>query len=165
MIRFWVYVAIQAVVAAVLHLAIGADLAHTLMALVASVAVTVMLVGQQDPRQPRWPRHESRAKQGARDDVSDLSWSFMSRDDAVTPRAVAAVRSATASRLRLLGVDLDDPRQTDTARGLLGDEAYDFVESRTDHPTVHQLARTIDRLADLDPAGPTPQTHPTRSTP
>lgn len=164
MIRFWVYVAIQAVVAGVLHLAIGADLAHTLMALVAAVAVTVMVVGQQDPRQPRWPRHESRAKQGARDDVSDLSWSFMSRDDAVTPRAVAAVRSATASRLRLLGVDLDDPQDTAAAREVLGDEAYGFVESTAGTPTIHQLSRTIDRLADLDPATSAPQTHPTRST-
>ena len=162
MIRLAVYVVLQAAVAAVLHLAIGADLPHTLMALVASVAVTVMVVGQQDPRQPRWPRHETRAKQGARDDVSDLSWSFVSRDDTVTRRAVAAVRSATVSRLRLLGVDLDDPHDAAAARELLGDEAYDLVESRGDQPTIHQLSRTVDRLTALDPA--TCQTHPTRST-
>lgn len=164
MTRTLVYVAIEAAAAAVLHLAIGTDLAHTLMALAAAVAVTVMVVGQDDPRTPRWPRHETRAKGGARNDVSDLSWSFVSRDDAVTPRAVAAVRSAAATRLRLLGVDLDDPQDAATARSLLGDEAHDLVESRLDHPTIHQLGRTIDRLTTLDPAGSTLQKHPTRST-
>lgn len=160
MIRLAVFVAIEVLVAAVLHLAAGTDLAHTVMALVAAVAVTVMVVGQQDPRSPRWPRAESEAKDGARDDISALSWSFLSRDDAVTQRAVRAVRAATLTRLGLHGIDLDDPEQAAAARTFLGDEAYNFVESRLAHPTLAELGRTVDRLTALDPADP-----PTRPAP
>lgn len=160
MIRLAVYVAIEAAVAAMLLLAAGTDLAHTLMAFLAAVAVTVFVVGQPEPRSPRWPRSEVSVKDGARDDVSTLSWTLLSKDDAVSPRAVRAVRATASTRLRLLGVDLDDPADAPAARRLLGDETYAFVGSSLDKPTLPHLLRAIDRLTEIDPAG----TAPPRST-
>lgn len=156
MIRLAVYVAIEAAVAVLLHLAAGTDLAHTLMAFVAAVAVTVFVVGQPEPRSPRWPRTEVSVKDGARDDVSTLSWTMLSKDDAVSPRAVRAVRATATTRLRLHGVDLDDPDHSPAARELLGDETYAFVEGAVDKPTLPHLLRAIDRLTEIDPAGSVP---------
>ena len=135
--RLAVYAGVYVAVAAALHLAIGTDLPHTLAALAAALAVTVLVLGQPEPRSPRWPRTEVTDKHGARDDVTSLSWLLTSRDETVTPRAVRAVRAAAA-------------------RALLGDETFDFVESRLPRPTVHHLGRAVDRLTELDPTRSTP---------
>jgi len=156
MIRLAVYVAIEAAVAVLLLLAAGTDLPHTLMAFLAAAAVTVFVVGQPEPRSPRWPRPESSSKDGARDDVSTLSWTLLSKDDAVSPRAVRAVRATATTRLRLLGVDLDDPADGPAARELLGDETYAFVASALERPTLPHLLRAIDRLTEIDPASTAP---------
>ncbi|SDC16707.1 hypothetical protein SAMN05216410_1312 [Sanguibacter gelidistatuariae] len=148
----WWYLPLEALVILLAQQAMGFAPAHALLAITAAAAVTVMLVALPDIQEPRWPRESSDRRDGARDQVTALSWAFMTRDESVSTRGLHAVRKAATARLALHGVDLADPAHARAARELLGQGAYALLTTYGPPPSMAQLGRCIDRLTAIEPA-------------
>jgi hypothetical protein len=164
MIRAGIYVAAETLAALILFVTVRTDGAHTVATLLALIAVTLLALAQKETPAPQRPREEVDSRDGARDDITALSWSFMSRDNTVSVRAVHAFHQAASVRLGLHGIDLSDPEQSDAARALLGVEAYDLATESNPKPTMAQLARSIDALAAISRASQQYSPEPTRQT-
>lgn len=99
---------------------------------------------------PAWPRRTEEVRAGGRHDVSDLGWSTFGRDGRVTDRVVHRVRALADRRLRLLGVDPDDPAQRPEVERLLGARVLAQMTSRQP-PTARSLQAWLDAVDRLAP--------------
>ncbi|MCF4120842.1 hypothetical protein L1785_07605 [Antribacter sp. KLBMP9083] len=99
---------------------------------------------------PAWPRRTEEVRPGGRHDVSDLGWSTFGRDGRVTDRVVYRVRALADRRLRLLGVDPDDPAQRPEVERLLGARVLAQMTSRQP-PTARSLQAWLDAVDRLAP--------------
>lgn len=152
----WWYLPLEALAVLLAQQALGFDPVHAVILAITAAAVTVLLLALPDIRHPRWPQASAPRTDGARDQISALSWAFMTRDDSVSVRGLHAVRTAATVRLALHDVDLTDPTHAAAARALLGDPAYLVLTQDGPPPSMAQIGRCIDRLAAIPPA-------PTRS--
>ena len=144
----WVYLPLEALGILLAQQALGVSPVHAVMTMITAAAVTVLLVAQPTVDHPRWPRVSTGRRDGARDQISALSWAFMTRDETVSARGLQTVREAATARLALHGVDLADPAQEPAARALLGDASYDLFQD-TQPATMTRVGRCIDRLAEI----------------
>ena len=159
----WIYLPIEALAVLLIQQALGFPMTHAIMAIITAATVTVLVTELPTIRHPHWPRVPTGSRDGARDQISALSWAFMTRDETISARGLQAVRQVASTRLALHGVDLDDPAQEPAARALLGDASYDLL--RSPHTaTMAQVGRCIDRLAEITPTR-TPSPTPSPSQP
>ena len=142
------YLPLQALAILVAQQALRFSLAHAALAFVVTASVTVLLVALPDIHEPRWPRQTYHRPDGTRDRITALSWAFTNSENATSDRGIRAVRHAATVRLALHGVDLTDPDHAPAARALLGDATYTQLTPGAPAPTMTQIARCIDRIAD-----------------
>lgn len=152
----WCYLPLEALAVLLGQQALGFAFPHAVLAFVVIASLTILLVALPDIQVPRWPREATARPDGARDQVSSLSWAFMTRDELVSARGVRAVQEAATVRLALHGVDLADPAHAPAARELVGTSAYTLLTQSTTTPTMAQLGRCIDRLAAIEPPARAP---------
>lgn len=156
----WWYLPLEALVLLVAQQALAFSPVHAVMAFVVAAAVTVLLVDLPSIPPPRWPRIATVRRDGTRDQISALSWAFMTRDESVSTRGLLTVRETAATRLALHGIDLADPAQEHAVRNLLGDTASVLLSQDGRPPTMAQVGRCIDRIATISPSRPQPQPSP-----
>lgn len=147
----WWYLPIEALVILLIQQAVGFDVIHALLAITVAAAVTILVVALPDVQPPRWPRESATRRDGAREQISALSWAFMTRDESVSTRGLQAVRRTATVRLALHGIDLADPAHAPAARELLGTGAYTVLATDGPPPSMARLGRCIDRLAAIEP--------------
>ena len=106
--------------------------------------------------EPEITRVARTRQDGARGDVQELAWSLVGRDGRTGERALRRVREAGARRLARHGATLDDPRDADRIRELVGQRAYTAL-TRRGHPTptLADLRHTLDALERLGPTART----------
>ena len=162
----WWYLPLEALAVLLAQQALAFSGVHAAMTFGVAAATTVLLLALPDIHPPHWPRVSTTRRDGTRDQISALSWAFMTRDEAVSARGLQTVRETAAARLALHGVDLADPAQERAARHLLGDAAYDMLTQDAPPPTMAQVGRCIDRLAEIAPTrppAPSPSPSPSQS--
>ena len=147
----WWYLPLEALAVLLAQQALGFDPVHAVILAITAAAMTVLLLALPDIRPPYWPRGNAARTDGARDQISALSWAFMTRDDSVSVRGLHAVRTAATTRLALHGVDLTDPTHAPAARALLGDRAHLVLTQDGPPPSMTQIGHCIDRLAAITP--------------
>ncbi|MEA5118991.1 MAG: hypothetical protein VB036_15435 [Propionicimonas sp.] len=97
-----------------------------------------------------WPSRRFPSRAGGRNQVSDLAWQAFETDRRLRRPVVERVRSLATARLRLLGVDADDPTQWPEVERLLGPRvaAGLFSDQR---PTARTLQLWLDAIDRLNP--------------
>ena len=159
----WGYLPLEALGVLLAQQALGFSMVHAAMTIITAAAVTVLLVALPAVYHPHWPRTSTGRRDGARDQISALSWAFMTRDETVSARGLQTVREAATTRLALHGVDLTDPAQEGAARALLGDASYDLFQD-TQPATMTRVGRCIDRLAEITATSQPAHSQPSQPT-
>ena len=149
------------VVTAAVAWVVGADVPHALaLATVVPTAGVVLLTMGELPAEPSLPPlDETGRSDGARREVSRLSWMMTGRDHRVGDAPFRRLRALAQHRLSLHGVDLTAPEDADTARRLLGPVGYDALVVHPDRaPTGRVFEQCLTVLERLDG----PADHPAR---
>jgi hypothetical protein len=136
------------------------DAAHAFLLAAALVTVVIVWRGLDAGAEAPLPHLPQERRAGGRHDVSELAWATLTRDRTVSRRVLRRVRAVAVTRLRRLGVDLDDPAQRAAAERLLGADVVDgLVYLRPPAPhTLHAWLDAIERVG----SEPVPRTgrHP-----
>lgn len=132
-----------AVAATVLALLVGTDLAHAL--LIGSALAAAALVTRALPLGSRasWPVLPYGRRDGARRDVSSLTWTMIDRNGVISSTGEARLRTVLTSALELRGVDLAAPSGRAQAATVVGDQVARWLTD-TDAPTPDP--RTVRRV-------------------
>lgn len=139
-----------------------------LVGLVAFVLVTVATTLEAGADHP-WPPEPPEEPDGARGEVSALTWSFFGRDGRVSEVVVRRLRADAARRLAKHRVILpgglnsrtatapeNSPEAVARARELLGERAWATLTARGGlMPSILDVAHCVDVLERLAPPGPT----------
>lgn len=129
---------------------IGLDLSHAVIAGLAVLVVGVAVLSLPELDTTWWARSDAGADDGARNDVTRLSWSLRTRRWRVRPDAVRRVRTLAASRLSALGLDLDDPADQRRVEQRIGARAYRTLRPEPVHlPFFGDIQHTLDALDTL----------------
>jgi hypothetical protein len=144
---------------------LGADVWHSI--LVGGVLATVAWVGLVVNATPdlittAWRGSGHTNREGARNEIAELSWSLRGSYGRVGTRAVRRVQQIGRHRLALHQLNLRDPADRDRIERLIGHRAYAvLVRTERRPPLLRSLLHCLDMLEALDPARPT--TAPSRS--
>lgn len=133
---------------------------HWVQSLLLGAAVTVIgtVVGaldrlDDDPQLP--PVDDGGGSSGARREVSRLSWAMAGPENRVGDVPFRRIRAIADTRLRLRGLDPDDPDSRPAVEELLGPRAYAvLVADATRNPTVAVFEQCLTVLEGLDEQGP-----------
>lgn len=137
---------------------LGLDLPHTIALTVALLIVLVLsrrIDAGHDPQHHALPDTN---RDGARRDLSDLTWAMHGSHGRVSERAHQRVRALAATALADEGIDLHstDPAQVRAAAARLGTQVHQQMTSDPRPPTMKVLrswVSAIEHLADGQPAG------------
>ncbi|MBE7700372.1 hypothetical protein H9623_08650 [Oerskovia sp. Sa1BUA8] len=132
---------------------LGLDLPHTL-ALTTSALVLLVLYRRTDPGYDA--EHHALPdvnRDGARRDLSELTWAMHGSHGRVSERAHRRVRALAATALADEGIDLfsTDPAQAEAAAERLGPTVHRQMTSDTRPPTINVLrtwVSAVEALAD-----------------
>jgi hypothetical protein len=133
----------------------GLDLPHT-AALTVAALLTLVLTRRTDPGND--PEHRplpDNNRDGARRDLSDLTWAMHGSRGRVSERAHLRVRTLARHVLADCGVDLGstDPEQVRAAATLLGAKVHQQMTTDTRPPTFKTLRAWVDAVEALTPQG------------
>ena len=137
----------------------GADVGHSI--LLGSVLTTVGLVGStrrpvHDRGANDWQRDEVRNRDGARNDVDELSWSLRTHFGRVGAGALRRVLRLAELRLAMFGLDVRDPADRDAIEQLIGRRAYAPLAPHARRPpSLRSLLHCLDALDSLNASRPT----------
>lgn len=109
-----------AVVLLALGLLIGLDLLHCLLLAVACLAVSALVRAAGAGTGSPWPALPYGRRDGARRDVSTLTWTLMNRQGLLSGRGRERVAAVLREGLRLRGIDPATSSGRARARALLG---------------------------------------------
>jgi len=142
----------------------GADAWHSV--LIGSALTTVGLIGLVGTANPDlnttdWRGDGRPNRDGARNDVTDLSWSLRGNYGRVSVRAVGRVQRLARQRLARYQLDLLDPGDRPEIERLIGRGAYVVVRGERRPPSLRSLLHCLDVLDALDSTRPA--TPPSRS--
>ena len=108
---------------------------------------------EDDPQLP--PVDDAGGSSGARREVSRLSWAMAGPENRVGDVPYRRIRAIADTRLRLRGLDPDDPDGRPAVEELLGSRAYAvLVAEATRNPTVAVFEQCLSVLEGLDEQGP-----------
>jgi hypothetical protein len=137
----------------------GADVGHSI--LLGSVLTTVGLVGStrrpvHDRGANDWQRDEVRNRDGARNDVDELSWSLRTHFGRVGAGALRRVLRLAELRLAMFGLDVRDPADRGAIEQLIGRRAYAPLAPHARRPpSLRSLLHCLDALDSLNASRPT----------
>ncbi|MGV8978241.1 MAG: hypothetical protein ACOH17_09370 [Cellulomonas sp.] len=147
------------VAAAAGALLLGVDLVHALVIGIGIAVVIVVAWTVDMSPDPGWTRAPVPGRDGARGELSTLSWTMVGRDGRVGERALRRVRAVGASRLARLGLDVADPADADAIHALVGARAWKVLTiTGGRNPSIADVEHAVARLERLDPARPAPET-------
>ncbi|RXR24860.1 hypothetical protein EQW78_06955 [Oerskovia turbata] len=137
---------------------LGLDLPHTI-ALTVTLLIALVLSRRIDTGHD--PQHHALPdtnRDGARRDLSDLTWAMHGSHGRVSERAHQRVRALAATALADEGIDLHsaDPAQVRAAAARLGTKVHQQMTSDPRPPTMKVLrswVSAIEHLADGPPVG------------
>lgn len=145
-------VVITAVLAVVVAWYLGMDIWHALTVgagLGALGLCWITLPGRR--RKTEWPLETGRVAEGARREVSQLSWSLPHHGRA-QHTGLRRVQDLARRRLALHGLELDAPADGPGIRKLIGSSAYSTLRPTARKlPTVRAVVHCLDMLDRLDP--------------
>jgi len=146
-----------------LGLLIGLDLAHSLLLGVACLAVGVLpSLGAAGIRSP-WPSLPYGRRDGARRDVSTLTWTLMSREGRLSSKGRQRVLTVVQDALRQRGIDTGTVAGAARAESLLGREVTGWLADPDSRPLdPARLSAALAALESTSPAPPSSSSH-TRS--
>jgi hypothetical protein len=150
-VRWWTLVA--AVVVSGVVVLMGFDVAHGLVAGL-TLALVVLLVAHLDlGERVELPRLPYDNRDGARSEVSSISWSLLGRDG-VTAEGQQHLRRLVRASLTEAGVDVDTAPGRVRAEELLGTDAVrlatDPAASAPSAGRVQSLVTTLESLESLE---------------
>jgi hypothetical protein len=131
----------------------GADLWHsillgvvlTTMALVVSTRRSVF-----DHGDTNWRGSDVRNREGARNDVDQLSWSLRTRYGRVGDTALRRVQRLAGLRMARFGLDLREPLDRGAIERLIGHRTYVVLTRNSRRPpTMRSLLQCLDALDSL----------------
>lgn len=137
--------------------------------IVVFAGVTVLIGGLvsliADPDEPTLPALRTPIRGGARREVAQTAWTLGASRGRIAASGSEQLRRIADRRLRLRGVELDDPGQRAAAEAILGSLAYRVVTKPADQPieVLRAAIRAVDALDRTDAAHHTVD-HPTRRT-
>ena len=140
--RRWMWVTVSAVVVPVAVFAAGADLAHALLAGLAGAVVVVVLRSMPLGEHVMFPRLPFAAHEGARRDVSSLSWTLYGRGG-MTVSGQRRLRRVALDALDHAGIDVTTAPGRAEAERLLGRGLLTFLLDPD--PSRPPDARTVER--------------------
>ncbi|MFF3063680.1 hypothetical protein ACFVQ3_03905 [Oerskovia sp. NPDC057915] len=137
---------------------LGLDLPHAI-ALTVALLIALVLARRTDAGHD--PQHHALPdtnRDGARRDLSDLTWAMHGSHGRVSERAHQRVRALAATALAGEGIDLrsTDPDQVRAASARLGEQVHRQMTSDLRPPTMKVLRSwvgAIENLADGTPVG------------
>jgi len=145
----------------------GADVWHSIS--LGSVLTTVGLVGATrgsvlDRGDTDWRGGEVRSRDGARNDVAELSWSLRTNYGRVGNSALRRVQRLAGLRLATFGLDVRDPADRRRIEPLIGRRAYAVLAPNARRPPyLRSLLHCLDALDSLNASRPTePTSEPRR---
>ncbi|HLR27684.1 MAG TPA: hypothetical protein VK086_03245 [Ruania sp.] len=144
-----------------LGLLIGLDLAHSLLLGAACLAVGVLPSLGAGGIRSRWPALPYGRRDGARRDVSTLTWTLMSREGRLSSKGRQRVHAVVQDALRQRGIDAGTAAGTARAESLLGREVTGWLADPDSRPLdPAQLSSALAALESTSPAPPstTPRT-------
>jgi hypothetical protein len=145
--RWWVWPAVVGIGGPVLAFTIGLDVAHSLMIglAVALVVAGSRVIGLGD--QAVWPRLPFGRRDGARRDVSSLSWSLYGQQHELTGSGRRRLRRVCLDTLELAGMSLDTPEGIRAVQDLLGRPVTAFlIDPDQPAPDLRGVQRTLTAL-------------------
>ncbi|TDE97495.1 hypothetical protein EXU48_04715 [Occultella glacieicola] len=148
--RWWVWPVVVGTGAPILAFTIGLDVAHSLM-IGLGVAVVVAgsrVIGLGD--QAVWPRLPFGRRDGARRDVSSLSWSLYGQQHELTGSGRRRLRRVCLDTLELGDIRLDTPEGVRAAEDLLGRPVTEFLlDEDRPAPDLRGVHRTLTALTKV----------------
>jgi hypothetical protein len=130
---------------------LGADIWHAL--LFGAVLTTFGLLGTTRAQLSvgPWIETHRRNREGARNEVAELSWSLRGSWREVSPRALWRVQDLGRRRLAHRGLDIRDPGDRDQIEQLTGSRAYRVLVSRNRRPpTLRSVVHCLDVLDAIE---------------
>lgn len=138
-LKRWVTLTSVAVVlAAVFAFSWGATVRHTALVIACVLLAAVAFQFAGNGVELRFPTLPYTRRDGARRDVSNLSWSLYGDDRAVRPHAVIRVHDAAMRACHFAGLEVDTSDGQANARRVLGDDAVNFLIDPRSRPTSTQ---------------------------
>jgi len=135
---------------------IGMDAGRATAVGIVALGLGIAWIVVPEQRSVRWPRPVHTARDGARRDVVQLSWSLRTSLGRVQPGALARVRELARRRLAARSLALDDPADAAAIEQLIGAAAYAVLRPGDGLPTLRSLLHCLDALDRLGapPLGP-----------
>lgn len=138
------------VVVVVLLVVVGIDPAHAVLGGLVWMVGIVVLVNLGLGQRVALPRLPFDRRDGARTDVSSLSWALY-RADGVTPYAQRRIREVYRTGLADAGIDVDTPLGAERAAAILGQQVTTFVtDPHAPPPDVHAVRTAVIALEKLE---------------
>jgi hypothetical protein len=153
-----------ALVLAIVCWYLGANVWHSI--LFGGVLDTVGVIcsaagGTPDLGSTAWPTREPSTREGARNDVAELSWSLRGKYGRVGETATLRIQRLAEQRIALHQLRLHDAADRDQIEYLIGRRAYAVLAGRRRRPlTLRSLLNCLDMLNVLDKRG---QQEPSRA--
>ena len=148
--RRWILVGAIGLVIAVLLVVIGFDVPHGVLGGLVWVIGILLLVNLDLGQRVALPRLPFGRRDGARTEVSSLSWSLYGTEG-ITYHGQQHLRRVCTNALTEAGVDLDAPDGPERARALLGPRITDFLlDPESLPPDVHTVRATVLILEKLE---------------
>lgn len=146
----WALTALGGCALAGILVALGFRLVHALIGAAVGVLVVAVLAQLDHGEHVALPKLPYERRDGARTEVSSLSWSLTGRTGVTLP-AQRRLRQACVQSLREQGVDVETPAGRDQARTLLGQGVVEFVlDPDAPPPDIRTIQRTLDRLESME---------------
>jgi hypothetical protein len=144
-----------AVLATALCWYIGMDTVHAVTFGLVVGAAGLLWTAVPEHRDVGWEPTARATPEGARWDVTQLSWSLRTRRGRVQHTALRRVQELARHRLALRRLDLDEPGDRAEIERLIGEAAYaTLARPGSDLPRLRALVHCLDVLDGLDPPRP-----------
>ncbi|WP_420114923.1 hypothetical protein [Pseudactinotalea sp.] len=147
--RWWGVAGIAVAVAVVLRL-IGSDVAHALLGGMLVVVAVLILAHLGIGQKVALPRLPFDRRDGARTEVSSLSWSLYGTEG-VTPQAARALRGICRAGLSEAGIAVETPEGEARSVSLLGAPLTTFlIDPDAPPPDVRAVRAAVHVLENLE---------------
>ncbi len=141
-----------AIAAPALALLIGTDLPHALLIGGTLAVATLVLRAPQLGSRATWPVLPYGRRDGARRDVSSLTWTMIDRGGAISSSGERRLRSVLTDALELRGVDLTTAAGREQATDLVGAGVTRWLtDPHSPAPDPRAVRRILPRVLETTP--------------
>jgi len=134
-----------------LALLIGTDLPHALLIGGTLAAATLVVRALPFGSRAAWPVLPYGRRDGARRDVSSLTWTMIDRGGAISSTGERRLRTVLSDALELRGLDLTTPRGREQAETVVGADVARWLTDPEAHaPDPRAVRRIIARVQHAD---------------